>query len=265
MLPRDIITLLIDGDEYLFKACSVVERETRWDDENHVLTCNEREAWDNFTRLIDQLAERFETQDLVLCFSGKRPYFREAFYPAYKGGRVGRKPLCYADLRVRCEETYLVRSMVGLEADDVMGILATKPGTLHSVICSQDKDMQTVPCFRYVGGDSPVELIDTERARRFHFTQTLMGDKTDGYPGCPGMGPKRAADHLAAEKGSGSPWSWERVVEAYRRADLDEQVALEQARLAKILTWTDWDTTAKQPILWTPGRVTPVEFPESEM
>lgn len=238
-------TLLIDGDEYLFRACSAVERETRWDEWNHVLHCNEVEAWDNFQRMVEQTCDRLSTPDAVLCFSGKRPYFREVLAPSYKGNRTGRKPLCYSILRGLCDEHYTIRSFDGLEADDVMGILATKHRDKHRyIIVSQDKDMQCVPGALFRGGE--VVSISEEDADRFFLFQTLRGDPSDGYPGCPGMGDVKATKWLA------DLCTWPRVVLAYEKAGLTENDALLQARLARILRWSDWDSTKKEPILWQP-------------
>ena len=55
-------------------------------------------------------------------------------------------------------------------------------------------------------------------------------------PECPGLGVKRAAA-LFEEKG----YSWKTVVEAFADKDLSEEVALENARLARILQCTDYD------------------------
>lgn len=266
-------TLLIDGDEFLFKATSVCEREVRWDEFNHVLYCNRNEAWENFQRLIRQLTDRFDTKDAVLCFGSGAPeapgrpggYFRHALFPNYKGGRPGRKPLCYADLREMCGDHYCVRSMPGIEADDVMGILATKPSGIdhgfepgpQRIIVSQDKDMLTVPglLLREQGGE--VLTVSAEQAQRTHLLQTLTGDHTDGYPGLPGIGPKRAEQALSAPASLGGwatmPWSWDRVVEVFVDHDLTEEDALLQARLARILQWSDWDSKKQEPILWVPS------------
>lgn len=245
------LTLLIDGDEFLFKATSSVEREIQWDDVNHVLYCNRNEAWDNFQRLVDRLRDELgggTDTDAVLCFSGKRPYFREHLSSTYKGGRPTRKPLCYSALRDLCAEHYTVRSTDGLEADDVMGILATKPNRKTTyIICSQDKDMQTIPCSLFRGFGQEVKLIDETEADRFWLLQTLMGDATDNYKGCPGMGEKTGVKWLE-EHG----WDWSAVVAAYEKADQTEADALVQARLARILRWSDWDSKTKQPKLWSP-------------
>lgn len=252
--------LLIDGDEYLFKACSAVEREIHWDDQNHVLYANRNEAWDNFRRMVGQLQTDFGSGpgDTVLCFGGAQPYFRHDLYPDYKGGRPGRKPLCYAELRDRCARDYVVRGYDGIEADDVMGILATRPGhgEERRIVCTQDKDLLTVPGYLWRKGQ--LEYITPKRAEEEHLLQTLVGDHTDNYPGCPGLGEKRALAWLSGNtSNSGGEWTWDRVVAAFEKAGLTEKDALLQARLSRILQWTDWDETAKQPILWKPNSSRP--------
>jgi DNA polymerase-1 len=244
-------SLLIDGDEYLFKACAAVEREVRWDDWNHVLYTNLHEAWQNFVRMIDQLWTRFETVEHALCFSAP-PNFRYSVAEDYKAGREkSRKPLCYADLREKCGDQYNTIFMPGLEADDVMGILATKPGDrrYQRIIISQDKDMKTIPCQLLREGE--VITVTEAEADYNHLYQTLTGDITDGYKGLPGCGPKKAELVLTKSiRDNDTPW--ERVVAAYAKAGMSEEHALKQARLARILRWSDWDTVAKVPILWTP-------------
>lgn len=243
--------LLVDGDEYLLKATAAVEREIRWDEWNHVLYANENEAWDNFTRMVGQLATTYGAAkaDTVLAFGGSQPYFRHGLLPTYKGGRPGRKPLCYAALRERCSTEYPVRQYAAIEADDCLGILSTKPdandGGRRTIICSQDKDMLTVPGFLHREGE--LVHITPHQAQYHHFYQTLVGDHVDNYPGCPGIGPKRAERLLADDQ------CWRQVVGAFEQKGLKESDALLQARLARILQWSDWDYERKQPILWQPS------------
>jgi DNA polymerase-1 len=242
-------TLLIDGDEYLFRACVANELDIRWDDYNHVLQANEEACWSDFAGSIDKLAQRFHTQDIKLCFSGTydTPNFRLAIDPSYKASRQEkRKPLCYAALRSEADDTYSTQAFPGLEADDVMGILATKPGA-NCIIVSQDKDMKTIPAKIWTGDE--VLNVTKEEADYWHMFQTLTGDAVDGFKGCPGMGPvgaKKILDNSAEEA------VWRRVVVAYERKRLTEEDALRNARLARILRWDDWDRTKKQPKLWTP-------------
>lgn len=267
--------LLIDGDQYLFKATAAIEREIRWDDQNHVLYANEDEAWANFARMIKALFDRFETKQHAMCFSSP-PNFRLKVDATYKGNRSPRKPLCYATLRELCETEYNTISMPGLEADDVMGILATKPGKHQRIIVSQDKDMKTIPATIW-NGEKLVTVSEAE-ADRWHLYQTITGDASDGYPGCPGAGPVAADEFLkepyiltayehvlksGPRKGtSETRWSnvplaegqrpWDGIVSIYQAAGLTEADALQQARLARILRWSDWDADKKEPILWMP-------------
>ena len=46
---------------------------------------------------------------------------------------------------------------------------------------------------------------------------------------------------------------WEAVLAEYKRQELDENYALTQARLARILRASDWDSKKKKPILWSPN------------
>jgi DNA polymerase-1 len=252
------VKLLIDGDEFLFKACAAMEQEIRWDDQNHVLYANEEMCWDNLLGMIRRIEERFDSKDVLLCFSQTgpdTPNFRLGIDPTYKAHRRdARKPLCYAALRERVEGAYKVQTFPHLEADDVMGILGTKPGS-KTIIVSQDKDMKGLPATVWDGKD--IHVIHPSQAEYFHMYQTLVGDAADGYKGCPGVGRVKAERLLNAaqdeprHRGDDINY-WSAVVAAYEKADLTEADALVQARLSRILRWTDWDREKKEPILWTP-------------
>ena len=128
-----------------------------------------------------------------------------------------------------------------LEADDSMGIYATKyPG---NIIVSPDKDMRQIPGTLYTM-DETVNVEEAE-GQRWHLIQALAGDQTDGYSGVPGIGIKRAVALFED--------TWKAVVDAFAEKDLGEDIALQNARLAKILTNDDYDWRAKQPILFSPS------------
>jgi DNA polymerase-1 len=93
-----------------------------------------------------------------------------------------------------------------------------------------------------------VVTITAEEGRRWHLIQAMSGDQTDGYSGIPGIGIKRAEALLEANGAT-----WQTVVDAFAAKDLDESVALQNARLAKILQVTDYDFTNQEPRLWTPS------------
>lgn len=89
--------------------------------------------------------------------------------------------------------------------------------------------------------------IDPIDGARWHLIQTLAGDQTDGYSGVPGIGVKRAVT-LFEDQG----YSWKTVVNAFKDKDLTEDDALMNARLARILTCTDYDPIERAVIPWTP-------------
>jgi DNA polymerase-1 len=236
-------TLLLDGDMLLYKACAAVEREVRWDDQNHVLVANADEAYDAFIRSIDEKKRTLRSTVYHLAFSGPGN-FRLELYPAYKSGRA-RKPLCYARLLERVMQEHSAKAVDGLEADDLLGIWATSGKFKDPIIVSDDKDMKTIPTMLYRLGE--LTRISPEDADYYFHLQALTGDITDGYPGCPGIGPKTAEKLLA----SAGP-AWPKIVQAYEARDLTETDALLQARLARILRASDWDANKRTPILWTP-------------
>ena len=246
--------LLIDGDQFVFTAAVAIEQETRWDDHNHVLYASPELAWVNFEGMIRRIFERFETDDHAMTFSGPNN-FRYEVDPTYKSNRKGvRKPMCYSIIRELCDAHYNTIVMDGLEADDVMSILATKPGSSHRIIVSQDKDMKTVPGTLWTGKDL-LQITEAEADYNFMY-QTLIGDSTDGYKGCPGVGPVKAAKLLEAPEvlaydSINAHW-WAQIVKTYAKAGLNEDDAIQQARLARILRWEDWCSETKKPLLWSP-------------
>lgn len=241
-------TLLIDGDLILYRSTAAVEKEVRFDEENHVLFGNETESWTAVEYELAKLFERFDTRQHVIALT-EGPVFRLAIEPNYKANRTGvRKPMAYTAVRERLEQNYNVVKLKGLEADDVLGIFATRDPE-STIVCSEDKDLQTIPCTLFRGGE--VRKIDAAQADYFHLYQTLTGDTSDGYPGCPGIGPKKAEALLAAAVGE-SRVPWLDVIKAFEKAGLTEADALKQARLARILRDEDWDAENKTPILWAP-------------
>ena len=128
-----------------------------------------------------------------------------------------------------CEKNYSTITRKGLEADDSLGIDATMYALEQPILVSPDKDMLQIPGIYWdMRGD--VQEITKEQGDRWHLIQALAGDPTDGYPGCPGIGVKRAADLVDKHD-----FPWEAVCQAYREKGLSDDDALLNARLAKIL------------------------------
>jgi DNA polymerase-1 len=131
-----------------------------------------------------------------------------------------------------------------------MGIFATWSKLKgEKVIVSIDKDMKTIPGLYSRDGETIVEVSEDE-ADYWHLFQTLTGDQTDGYSGCPGIGPKKAEAILQHPDNQDDLWGV--VVRTFVKAGLNEDEALVQARVARILRASDYDFEKKEPILWTP-------------
>ena len=134
--------------------------------------------------------------------------------------------------------------MPELEADDAMGIYATQyPG---NIVVSPDKDMKQIPGKLYNLDEE--FTVSKDDGKKWHLIQTLAGDQTDGYPGVPGIGIKRAVTLFEKEG-----YSWKTVVKAFYDKGYTALTAITNARLARILTVEDYDFEKEQPILWTPS------------
>jgi DNA polymerase-1 len=263
-------TLLIDGDVLAYQKAASVERAINWnadeDDtgENDVWTVSadlERaryavDCW--IAARIDEL----DADQIAIALSDDAN-FRKELLPSYKSNRkASRKPVIVRQVREYLVTQYGARIKPGLEGDDVLGILATNPKLYpgEKIIVSIDKDMKTIPGLLVnTGSDEGIVKISEEQADYWHLFQTLTGDQIDGYVGCPGVGPKKAAGLL--DLGDVSQYAdrihrlralWEAIVAAYGKCGLTEQDALVQARVARILRHGDYDYKARRPILWTP-------------
>ncbi|MBY5581845.1 hypothetical protein [Rhizobium leguminosarum] len=243
-------TILIDADILIVSGCAAGMKEFEGEDDEWYYSIDLKEVKNTLINTVKQFKRELEATDAVLCIS-RGTTFRHRIFPAYKGGR-GRKPLGVGEVKRWLVDDHGAKLKEGIEADDALGILATHPSLIsgEKVIVSADKDLKTIPGNLYHGGQW-LE-IDDNTARYNWLLQTLTGDTTDGYPGCPGMGPVSAGkllDKLDIE--NEEEW-WPAIVAAYANKDLDEEYALTQARCARILHYTDYDFKKKEAILWRP-------------
>jgi 5'-3' exonuclease len=239
--------LLIDCDYFLYRAASAAEEELDFNPDLTLIIGNFQEAKRIVKQEINNLKTRFDTTEVLLAFTDLRN-FRKEIDPTYKGNRVKRKPAGYLKLKNWAMKTWPSVMKPGLEADDVIGILVTKNNNKENfIVISPDKDMLQLPVRIFNLKD---EFTQTpEGAKRKLYEQTLTGDATDGYSGCPGVGPKKAEQVLNSVK-DGNYWA--AVVETYKQANQTEEDAIRNLRLAKILQAYDWDVKAKKPIPFTP-------------
>jgi DNA polymerase-1 len=238
---------LIDADILAYQASSSAEQPVDWGEGMWTLHSFEDDAIALFESLITRIQDATEASKVVLCFSDKSNW-RKIVLPTYKSNRVGtRKPMLLRFLRDYAAQKYDIREVATLEGDDVIGLNATGKNAERYIICSLDKDLKTIPGSHYNFGKDEFFEITEEEADYWHMIQTLTGDTTDGYSGCPGVGPKTAEKIL-----SGGGPMWDKVVAAYAKAGFGEEEALTQARVARILRHGDYDFENNQVRLWTP-------------
>jgi 5'-3' exonuclease len=240
------MSLLIDADYIVYKCCAATETEIDFGEDLIVVTSRFSEAYEYVERELYNIASDLGCFDDSILFFSDSVNFRKSIDPAYKGHRNRKKPCGYKRVINKLKEEYHVVIMPTLEADDALGIYATKEPGQH-ILCSPDKDMRQIPGQLFDLTQEVVE-ITPEMGYRWHLIQAMAGDQTDGYAGIPGIGIKRAEALLEANGAT-----WRTVVDAFAAKDLDESVALMNARLAKILQCDDYDFTNQEPRLWNPS------------
>ena len=235
--------LLIDADYIVYKSCAGAETEIDWGDDVIMVTSKFSDAYKNTKRELSKIENAFFSSTGTILFFSDSINFRKSILDSYKGHRNRKKPCGYRRVIEELKKEYEVIRMDTLEADDAMGIYATlHPG---NTIVSPDKDMRQIPGNLYDLNE--VTVVTPKEGSRWHLVQTLAGDQTDGYGGVPGIGVKRAISLFET-----NGYTWETVVSAFAEKDLGEDIALQNARLAKILTCNDYDLAERRPILWTP-------------
>lgn len=286
-------TLLVDADIPIFQIASACEVATDWGEGIWTLHSEEGEAIRRFDNWMFDLMEDMDADELILAVSDAHN-FRKDVLPTYKHNRVKKRPpLLRKFLTEYALENYKCFQRPGLEGDDVLGILSTSKQIVkgEKIVVSIDKDLKTIPgkILNWTHGRHNVEAgvceslsdsiatVSVEQADYFHLMQTLAGDTTDGYSGCPGVGLTTADNILSSEphivvpvdheiqrgkrKGEiekrwveqlGDYTPWETIVSYFAKAGLGEEEALVQARVARICRNTEYNFKKKEVKLWKP-------------
>jgi len=241
--------LLIDTEGFLVPAAKSAEYDIEWQLGDWQKLCRHGDALAYFQEsVVDVLAEHPGHQPVLAM--GDRTTYRAGIFPAYKANRkkdtkVAGWPALVASVEQLAQASgWEMARLANVEADDVLGILAGP----DDVIVSIDKDLLTVPGNHYRGGELVNQSLHA--ANLAFFSQALIGDRSDHYPGCPGVGEKGAEKLLAGLKSEREMWA--AVVGAYQKAGLAAHAALVQARCARILRPGEYDHDRQQPILWQP-------------
>jgi len=197
---RQATLFLIDGNNYVFRAFYAIPGLTN----SRGFPTN---AIYGFTTMLIRLLKEWQPDYLAVVFDMKGPTFRHEAYEQYKATRR-EIPADLIPQLPRIREAVRgfavpILEKQGLEADDIIGTLATRYAgpDLQVYIVSGDKDMMQLV------GDH-VLLLDTMKDKVYDAAAVqekfgvppgrvveimgLTGDATDNIPGAPGIGPKGA-------------------------------------------------------------------------
>lgn len=305
--PRMVIGLGLDLDYLIFSSMSAAESEMDWGDDVWTLECDHKKARGILFGTIKTITKDIEKallkqwpklKDYELVFkdlailSGENNW-RKDVLESYKANRKGkRKPVGYPAFCEAIMDHYgpeVTFKWDGVEGDDVLGILATKPelaGCDRVIIISCDKDFNTIPGYFYWLTNQVLVKNSEDDADHWHMLQTLMGDTTDGYGGVPQVGKETALEFLkdpvmyfeatkvmksGPRKGQEvaywdsfklsewepaasepAPTLWDCIVSLAASKGMSADDLLVQAQVARILRACDWNFDTQKPILWTP-------------
>jgi DNA polymerase-1 len=264
---------LLDSDIIAYQAAVSAQSEFEFGDKT-IVSADLEACLETCDAMIASQKKAVGADSVIVCLTDAHN-FRKDVEPTYKLNRKDViKPQLLGAAKDYMEQHYPSYIRPGLEADDVLGILQTKPkllggGVTSTVICSADKDLRTIPgdYFNPQYAERGVITISKLDAILFHLWQTITGDVTDGYKGCPGIGKggewseatgqfecgartvPYASDVICAES---ALEGWSYVLQAYASKGLTEDDAIHQARLARILWAGNYDFKKKEVILWDP-------------
>lgn len=253
--------IIVDADSLIYSAAANAETKMDWEGDGEIeFSFNLDMAQYRLGNSVLCLKKKLNAHHMILAVSDYEN-FRKEIMPAYKAHRSKtRKPQGLSELKKYLKSEFLTYQRPKLEADDVVGILATKVPEnekdllfgCERMIVSGDKDLLTVPGLHYSLTQKRQLTVTLEEADYRHMFQTLTGDPTDGYKGCPGVGPKKAEKILASVPRD--QW-WPTIVNAYkeRGCEQPEHDALLNARVARICRASDYDFKKREVILWVPA------------
>jgi len=270
-MKRKPLTLLIDADVLRYQLAFSNTKAIDWDgDGDKMEVYQEDAARVQLDDYIDGFVQQFRATDYVLALTCPKHNFRKDVLGTYKQQRHEKpKPALWYFVDQCIQEKYLDKVMLreNLEGDDILGTLATHPSPKRApnarIVISIDKDLRTIPARLYnpQKPDLGTVTINEHDADLFWMKQTLMGDTTDNYIGCRGIGAGKvdpilmpihelyreapAGEHLAA--------LWEAVVKTFESKGFTADDALTQARLARILRHGDLNYKTNKVKLWTPS------------
>jgi len=234
-------TALIDADSLIYKVGFSIEDKTVWneyevqyeDAEPDVEYITDLEqCYATCDALVENIMFAAEAEECLLVFTGKGN-FRYDNPLGYKQHRVGaRKPTAYTEILNYLMTKYPSKMCEGYEADDyVVWLKMQKPDDY--MVCAIDKDViYQTPGLHYNYSTEDYISVSERKAKLFEYYQCLVGDTSDGYKGCPGIGPVKAKDILRECQDEQEMWS--AVVDTYEKKGLTKEDAINTMRLCSM-------------------------------
>lgn len=255
-LPKE---LLVDGDVIAFKAATG-NQHVMIDGVDTKIPNTYAQACASADAQLKWFMEILEADKLTVFMSDRKDNFRKSVYPLYKSNRTpGERPPIIDQMKDYLEFQYDAWSEATLEGDDLLGIYSTMPCETHTrIIVSIDKDLKTIPGYLFNPGKwtEGVQHYTPEEAQRFLWYQTLCGDTVDGYPGAPGVGPKKAESVISTALLTMSVFDlWPVILKVFTDRMQTYEFALAQYNCARILKYDEYDFMESKVILWEPPKI----------
>jgi DNA polymerase I len=173
---------LIDGDIIAYRcaaSCAPTKEKLEHDPvESAILRADE---------LIYRILNTTSSAEYRVFISGT-DNFRKILDPNYKANRIQERPRHLDSVRDFLLREWNAEVSAGCEADDRIGIAATK----DSIIASIDKDLKQIPGRHYnFVKDEFAEVSEWKAVYNFYY-QMLVGDRSDNVRGVEGIGDVRA-------------------------------------------------------------------------
>jgi len=198
------LLVLVDGSSYLYRAFHALPALTNSADQP-------TGAMHGVLAMLRRLRQTYDPDYFAVVFDPRGPTLRDEWYPEYKANRPPMPEELAAQIEplhdiIRAQGIPLVQ-VAGIEADDVIGTLATAAAEagMEVVISTGDKDFAQLV-------DEHVTLVNTMDdskldvagvMTKFGVTPeqivdylALVGDTVDNIPGVPKVGPKTAVKWL---------------------------------------------------------------------
>lgn len=242
---------LIDTEIILFNVCMDALQEYKNQDDEWTYKVNELDARDFMKQRIQQMIVETKSDRCILFFGGKSNW-RKKVLPEYKANRSQKKPLGYMALKGWLEEEYASQSRPFLEADDLIGVVhTTKKSNRETVIVSADKDFKCIPGLLYNPNhpEDGIVSVTKVQADNWHILQTLKGDSTDNYKGCPSVG-EVGAMKVINNTSLSYKQKWKEVFALFEKAGLGKSEVLIQARVARICRKENYNMKTGKLKLW---------------